>query len=198
VAKQAAKRSRAAARPKARPAKRVKAIPDGYRTVTPHLVLNDAAAALDFYKKALGAKETLRMPGPGGKVVHAEFTIGSDVIMVSDEMPPMPGQPGVYKSPKAAGLSTGAIFLYVPDVDAAFDRAIKAGCTVRTPLTNMFWGDRYGQLIDPFGHTWAMATHVEDVSPKEMAKRQQAEAARLRAHEGGATPSQKLKVKVRS
>ena len=151
----------------------VKPIPDGYHSVTPQLVLDDSAKAIDFYKEAFGAEEILRMPGPGGKIVHAEIRVGDSIIMMSDEMPAMANQPGTYKSPKSAGLSTGALFLYVPDVDSVFDRAVRAGCTVRIPVTDMFWGDRFGQIIDPFGHTWAIATHKEDVSPEEMGQRQQ-------------------------
>jgi PhnB protein len=147
----------------AKPVKTVKPVPDGYHTITPHIILDDAAKA----------------PGPGGKIVHAEVTIGDSVFMLSDEIAPMPGQPGVYKSPKGAGLCTGALFLYVPDVDAAFGRAVKAGCNVRTPVTDMFWGDRYGQVIDPFGHTWGLATHTEDVSMKDMEKRQQEFMAKM-------------------
>jgi len=163
----------------AKPVKTVKPVPDGYHTITPHIILDDAAKAIEFYQKAFGAKERMRMPGPGGKIVHAEVTIGDSVFMLSDEIAPMPGQPGVYKSPKAAGLCTGALFLYVPDVDAAFGRAMKAGCNVRTPVTDMFWGDRYGQVIDPFGHTWGLATHTEDVSMKDMEKRQQEFMAKM-------------------
>jgi PhnB protein len=166
------------------PAK-VKPIPDGYHTITPQIVLDDCAGAIDFYKKAFGAEELLRMPGPGGKIVHAEIRIGDSVVMMSDEMPPMPGQPGTYKPPRSAGLSTGALFLYVNDVDSAFDRAVKAGCTVRTQLMDMFWGDRFGQVIDPFGHTWAMATHKEDVAPEEMQKRQQEFFAKMQQTGGG-------------
>lgn len=150
-----------------------KAVPDDYQTITPHIVLDDCAKAIEFYKKAFGAKEALRMPGPGGKIVHAELQVGTSRLMMSDEMQPMPGQPGVYKSPKTAGVNTAALFLYVKDVDEWFDRAVKAGCTVRTPLADMFWGDRYGQVIDPFGHTWGMATHTEDLSGAEMKRRQQ-------------------------
>jgi len=153
-------------------AKAASPIPDGYHTVTPHIVLDDCAKAIEFYARAFGAERHLVFPGPNGKIVHAEIRIGDSMIMMSDEMPPMPGQPGVYRAPKAAGLTTGALFLYVSDADAAYDRAIQAGCTVRTPLTDMFWGDRYGQVIDPFGHTWAIATHLEDVPPAEMARRQ--------------------------
>lgn len=162
----------------------VKPIPEGYHTVTPQLVLDDCAGAIDFYRKAFGAEETFRMPGPGGKIVHAEMRIGNSVVMMADEMPPMPGQPGTYKSPRSAGLSTGGLFVYVDDVDSAFERAVKAGCTVRTPVTDMFWGDRFGQLIDPFGHTWAMATHKEDVEMAEMEKRQREFLAKMQQGAG--------------
>ena len=151
----------------------VKAVPDEYRTITPHIVLDDCAKAIAFYEKAFGARERVRMPGPGGKIVHAEVDIGSSRLMMSDEMDPMPGTPGVHKSPRTAGLTTAALFLMVDDVDRWFDRAVKAGCTVRMPLADMFWGDRYGQVVDPFGHTWGMATHKEDVSEAEMKRRQQ-------------------------
>jgi PhnB protein len=166
-------KSPAKAVPSARPARKVRPIPEGYHTITAHLVVDDAAGAIDFYKKALGAKERLRMSTPDGRVLHAEVEIGDSVFMLADEMDPMPGQPGLYKSPKSAGLTTGAMFLYVTNVDAAFDRAVKAGCTVRAPVADMFWGDRFGQVIDPFGHTWGFATHTEDLSPKDMQKRQQ-------------------------
>lgn len=160
--------------------KKVKPIPDGYHTVSPYLVLDECAKAIEFYKKAFGAEEGLRMAGPDGKIGHAEVRIGDSVVMMSDEMPPMPGQPGTYKSPKKAGLSTAALFLYVKDVDASFDRAVKAGCTVRAPVTDMFWGDRFGQVIDPFGHSWSLATHKEDLSPQEMGKRQQEFMAKMK------------------
>lgn len=161
--------------------KSTKPIPDGYHTVTPHLVFDNAAKAIEFYKSALGAEEKLRMSAPGGGIVHAEIRVGDSIVMMSDEMPPMPGQPGVYKSPKNAGCSTAAMFLYVNDCDASMDRAIKAGCTVRMPASDMFWGDRYGQVIDPFGHTWAFGTHQEDVSPDEIARRQQEFFAQMQA-----------------
>ena len=162
----------------------VKPVPDGYHTITPHLVLDDCAKAIELYKRAFGAEEILRMPGPGSKIVHPEIRIGDSTVMMSDEMPPMSGQPGIYKSPKSAGLSTAALFLYVPDADSAFDRAVQAGCTVRSPVTDMFWGDRYGQVLDPFGHTWAIATHQEDVAPQDMAKRQQEFFARMQQSGG--------------
>ena len=169
------------ARPKARraPKRKVRAVPEGFQTVNAHIVLQDCAKAIEFYKKAFGAKEGLRMSGPGGTIVHAEVRIGASRLMMSDEMQPMPGQPGVYKAPQSAGLSTAALFLYVEDVDKWFNRALSAGCTVRSPLTDMFWGDRFGQVIDPFGHTWGMATHTEDVSEAEMRRRQQAFFAQM-------------------
>ena len=168
------KATRATRKPAARKRPRkAKPVPDGYQTVTPHLVLDDCAKAIEFYKTAFGARDLIRMPGPEGKIVHAEIRVGSSRVMMSDEMPSM-GQPGVYKSPRAAGLNTAALFLYVADVDKWFARAVKAGCTVRMPLMDMFWGDRYGQVIDPFGHTWGMATHTEDLTPKQVAARQKA------------------------
>jgi|SRR5688572_12639933 PhnB protein len=170
---------RAAAKRKAVRKRKAAPVPKGYRTVTPHLVLDDCVRGLDFYKKAMGAREKLRMAGPDGKIAHAEIWVGDSIVMLSDEMPPMPGQPGVFKGPKNAGLATGALFLYVKDCDGAFDRAIQAGCTVRTPVMDMFWGDRFGQVIDPFGHTWAFATHLEDLTPKQMAKRQEEFMARM-------------------
>ncbi len=175
-------RVRRAAASKARSTpRRVPPVPQGYHTITPHIIVDDGAGALEFYKKAFGAKERGRMAGPDGKIVHAEIQIGDSIVMLNDEMPPMqPGQPGVYKSPRRAGLVTGALFLYVSNVDAAFDRAEKAGCTVRQRPTDMFWGDRYGQVIDPYGHTWAFATHVEDVPPNEMEKRQREAMASMR------------------
>ena len=170
-AKRRVTKGRAAKRTVAK--RRAKAVPAGFQTVNAHVVQDDCAQAIEFYKKAFGAREGLRMGGPGGKIVHAEVVIGASRLMMSDEMDPMPGQPGVYKSPKSAGLNTAALFLYVADVDKWFNRAVQAGCTVRTPLMDMFWGDRFGQVIDPFGHTWGMATHTENVSPAEMRRRQQ-------------------------
>lgn len=135
--------------------KPVKPIPDGYHTITPNLVVDDARGAIEFYKRAFAAEEAFPiMRGPDGKVTHAELRIGDSIFMLNDEMPPLPGRPGVYRSPKNAGCATSALFLYVRDCDAVFERARKAGCTVRQPLENMFWGDRYGTLIDPYGVTW--------------------------------------------
>ncbi|HZS34984.1 MAG TPA: VOC family protein [Methylomirabilota bacterium] len=145
----------------------VKPIPDGYRTVTPYITVHGAAQAIDFYKRAFGAQEVERMTGPDGKsVMHAEIRIGDSVVMLSDESP----QSGT-RSPQALGGATGSIFLYVPDVDAAFKRAVDAGAKPLMPPADMFWGDRFGKLVDPFGHHWGMATHKEDLSPEEIRKR---------------------------
>jgi PhnB protein len=158
----AARKAKAAPR---KPAK-VLPVPKGYHTVTAYLTVPDGAAALAFYAKAFGAKETVRMPGPGGKLMHAELRIGDSLVMLSDEFPQ-----GGTKSPRTLGGATGSIFMYVPNVDAAFKRAVEAGCQVEMPLTDMFWGDRFGKLTDPFGHHWGLATHTEDVSPAEMQRR---------------------------
>jgi uncharacterized glyoxalase superfamily protein PhnB len=146
----------------------VKAKPDGYHTVTPHLIVRGGAKALEFYRTAFGAEETVRMPGPDGRLLHAEMRIGDSVVMLSDEFPEQGS-----KSPQSLGGCPGGIFLYVDNVDAAFKRAVDAGCDVKMPPTDMFWGDRYAKLADPFGHAWAMATHVEDVPPEEMKRRMQ-------------------------
>jgi PhnB protein len=168
--------------------KRVQPVPEGYHTITPHIILDDCAGAIQFYKTAFGAKERGRMSGPGGKIVHAEIRIGDSIVMLNDEMPSMSGQPGVYMSPRTAGLATGALFLYVEDVDAVFNRAKRAGCVVRQPPTDMFWGDRYGQVMDPFGHTWAFATRLEDLTPRQLEERQRA-AFDSMGQGSGAAPS---------
>ena len=157
--------------PKARTARSraVKPVPAGYHTVTPYLTVDDGFRALEVYKRAFGAKETVRMPGPGGTLMHAELRIGDSLVMLSDEVP---GQ-STCKAPTSLGGTTGAIFLYVPDVDAAFRRAVAAGCKSLMPPTDMFWGDRFGKLEDPFGNQWCMATHTEDVTPTEMKRRMQ-------------------------
>ncbi|HEV8606780.1 MAG TPA: VOC family protein [Tepidisphaeraceae bacterium] len=145
---------------------KVKPIPDGYHTVTPYLYVNNAAGALDFYKKAFSAEELMRFPGPGGKVMHCEFRIGDSIIMMADEFPEM----GV-KGPQAYGGSPVSLGLYVTDVDARFNQAVAAGAKVVRPLKDQFYGDRSGTLTDPFGHTWTIATHKEDVLPEEMNRR---------------------------
>jgi PhnB protein len=141
----------------------VNPIPEGMHTVTPHLVCAGAGDAIDFYKKAFGATETSRMPGPGGKLMHASIRIGDSAVMLVDEMPEW-GSLG----PKALKGSPVVIHLYVDDVDAFTARAAAAGAKVTMPVADMFWGDRYGQLEDPFGHRWSVATHVRDVSPADM------------------------------
>ena len=149
------------------PAK-AKKIPEGFHTLTPHLMIREAAKAIEFYKKAFGAKEVYRMPGPEGSesVLHAELLIGSSKLLLADDCPEM-GR----KSPTALGGSPVMIHIYVEDADSFFKKAVEAGATVTMPLENMFWGDRYGTLQDPFGHHWGVGTHLEDVSPAEMQKR---------------------------
>ena len=168
-----AKRTKPAARKRA--PRRVSAIPKGYHTVTPYLTVADGAKVLDFYVKAFGARVKVRMPGPGGMLAHAELSVGDSVIMLSDEFP----QPGGTKAPASLGGATGSLFLYVPNVDASMKRAVDAGCQVTMPPTDMFWGDRFGRLVDPFGHHWGFATHKEDVSPAEMKKRGAAAVAQM-------------------
>jgi PhnB protein len=151
----------------------VKAVPEGYHSVTPYLAVQDGARAIDFYKQALGAKEIMRMNGPDGTISHAEIKIGDSIIMLSSAPPS-----GGLKSPQALGGSTVSIFLYVEDVDTVFNRAVSLGATSVQALENQFWGDRYGRLTDPFGHSWSLATHIEDVAPEEMGRRAQEAAAK--------------------
>ncbi|MGH9555127.1 MAG: DUF1761 family protein [Terriglobales bacterium] len=148
---------------------KVKAVPDGYHSVTPYLVVRGAAKAIDFYQQAFGAKELSRVPGPGGSIVHAEIQIGDSRLMLADENP----EQGA-RSPQSLNGTPVNIFLYVSDMDAVYQQAVKAGAKGTTPPTNMFWGDRYGEVTDPLGHHWSLATHVEDVSPEEMARRLEA------------------------
>ena len=138
----------------------------GYPRVTPYLAIDGAGAAIDFYRKAFGATERMRFDAPGGKIGHAEIDIEGGLIMLADAHPEMD-----FRSPKALGGSAVTIHIYVADVDAFFARATAAGVTVLRPVANQFYGDRSCQLRDPFGHTWSVATHVEDVSPEEMQKR---------------------------
>jgi PhnB protein len=153
-----------------------KRIPDGMHTVTPHLVCAGAAAAIEFYKKAFGAVETARIPGPNGKLMHAAVRIGDSTVMLADEMPEF-GALG----PKALKGSSVTIHLYVDDADAFAARAVGAGATVKMPVSEMFWGDRYGQVEDPFGHRWSIATHVRDVDPAAMQKAMQAMCSQEKA-----------------
>jgi PhnB protein len=150
--------------------KKVEAVPAQYGTATPHLIVSPCAEALNFYVEAFGAKVTSKMPGPGGVIMHAEMKIGDSMIMLSDEMPPMPGQAATRKTPRNAGATTGGVMLYVKDVDSFVQRAVGAGATAAMPPQDMFWGDRYAQLEDPYAHVWAVATHLRDVSPKELEK----------------------------
>ena len=151
-------------------AKAAKAVPDGYHTLTPGLVVKDGLRAIEFYKKAFGAEEVFRMPGPGGKgVMHAELRIGNSLLFLSDEFPGMSCQ-----SPETLKGTTQSIYMYVQDVDALFNRAVASGARVVMPLADMFWGDRFGKLADPFGHEWALASHTEDLTPEEMEKRTRA------------------------
>jgi uncharacterized glyoxalase superfamily protein PhnB len=144
---------------------KVKPIPEGAHTVTPHLVCEGAASAIEFYKKAFGATEDSRLPGPDGKLMHAAITIGDSTIMLADDFPDYGS-----RGPRALKGSPVVIHLYVDDVDAVVARAVKAGARVTMPVADQFWGDRYGQLEDPFGHRWSVATHVRDVKPADYAK----------------------------
>lgn len=141
-----------------------KPIPEGFHTVTPHLVIRGAAEAIEFYKKALGAQELSRMTGPDGKIGHAELKIGDSVIFLADEFP----SPNGAKSPQTVGACTTTLHLYVPDVDATVKKAVSAGAKETMPVADMFWGDRYGTVIDPYGHTWGIATHTVDLSKEEV------------------------------
>jgi PhnB protein len=147
----------------------VKHIPDGYHSVTPYLVIDGAAKAIDFYMQAFGAVELFRMDAAGGRIAHAEIKIGDSPIMLSDECP----ETG-FRGPNSATATTVSLMIYVEDCDTVFHRAVKAGAAVREPLADQFWGDRNGQITDPFGHVWTIATHIEDVPEDEMARRAEA------------------------
>ena len=143
----------------------VKAIPDGYHTITPAIVVRGAAKAIEFYRQAFGAEVVDRMDGPDGSVMHAELRIGNSIMMLGDENP----QFGTL-SPQSTNGTSSSLHIYVDDADAVFARAVSAGATVKYPLENAFWGDRYGKVTDPFGHEWGIATHVKDVSREAMKK----------------------------
>jgi PhnB protein len=143
----------------------VKPIPDGYHSVTPYLIIKGASRAIEFYKKAFGATELMRFPGPNDTVAHAEIKIGDSPVMLADE-----GQ-GNYRGPEAFGGSPVSLMVYVEDVDRVFDQAVSNGAKVSRPVADQFYGDRLGTLVDPFGHTWSISTHVEDVSMEEMQRR---------------------------
>ena len=140
-------------------------IPEGFHSITPQITCRDAARAMDFYKEALGATEIMRMTGPGGRVMHAEMQIGDSRFMIGDEFP------GQSVAPSPSTLHSFSLFVYTDDVDATFDRALKAGARADMPPSDMFWGDRYGKFTDPFGHQWGVATHIEEVAPEEMQRR---------------------------
>ncbi len=150
----------------------VKPIPDGYHAVTPYLVVEGAAKAIDFYKKVFGATEKHRMAGPDGKVMHAELKIGDSVVMLADEFPEMG-----FRSPRALGGTPVSLMLYVNNMDEVAGKLTDAGGKTLKPAQNQFWGDRMGTYSDPFGHVWSIATHVEDVDPQEMRKRMEAAMA---------------------
>lgn len=144
-------------------------IPRGYHTVTPHLTVRGAARAIAFYKRAFGARERERMTTPDGRgIMHAEIQIGDSIVFLADEFPGMGS-----RAPQTLGATTGSLHLYVGNVDRAFQRAVAAGATVRMPVTDMFWGDRYAKVADPFGHEWGLATHKEDLSAREVRRRAQ-------------------------
>lgn len=140
-----------------------KGIPEGFHTLTPHLVVRGAADALEFYKKAFGAEEIHRMPGPDGKLMHAELKIGNSMLMLADEFPEWGS-----KGPETIGGSPVVLSLYVEDCDTVYNQAVEAGATVRMPLADQFWGDRYGQLTDPFGHIWGVCTNIKQLTPEEI------------------------------
>ena len=141
----------------------VKPIPDGMHSLTPHLCIAGAAAAIEFYRKAFNAVEVARLPGPNGRLMHAMLRIGDSALMLNDEFPDMGGL-----GPKSLKGTPVTIHLYVEDVDAVFAQAVAAGATVRMPIADMFWGDRYGILVDPFGHQWSVATHKQNLTPQQI------------------------------
>jgi uncharacterized glyoxalase superfamily protein PhnB len=196
VAKKAAERIRTATRkvaqkvakkaagkaPMKKRAKKALPIPKGYHVVTPSLVVRGADKAIEFYKRAFGAKELNRMPGPDGKLMHAEIRIGDSIVMLSDEFPQMGSS-----SPETVGGISASLMIYTKDADALFNQALAAGATVSMPIGDMFWGDRYGRVKDPFGHDWQIATHKEDLTPKEMARRAAAAMSGPPPQEQGST-----------
>jgi PhnB protein len=152
---------------------KVRPIPEGYHTITPQLTCRDAARAIEFYKEVFGAKEIHRMAGPGGKVMHAELQIGDSRIMLADEYP------GMSAAPDPSRVQSSSLFIYTENVDSVFNHAVKSGAKGDMPPADMFWGDRFGRLTDPFGHLWGIATHIEDVVPQEMEKRMKAAMAQM-------------------
>ena len=159
---------------------KVKAIPDGCNSVSAYLILKDCKKAIEFYVKAFGAKPGMIMPGPGGSTMHGEIHIGDSTIMMSDENPEWD-----MKSAETLGDSPVSLHVYVEDADAVFNQAVAAGCEVTSPLMDMFWGDRFGKVKDPFGLQWSLATHVKDMTPEEMAEAQKAFMAEMAKNGGG-------------
>ena len=149
-------------------------IPEGYHTVSPYLAVESAAEAIEFYKKAFGAKERVRMDAPGGGIAHAEVEIGDSVVMLSDPFPQASTRP-----PKELGGTSASVMMYVEDVDAVVKQAVDAGATVLMEVADQFWGDRFGTIQDPFGHSWSISTHVEDLTPEEIAERGKAAMAEM-------------------
>ncbi len=145
---------------------KVDAIPAGFHSVTPMLNVKGAVQAIEFYTRAFGAVEKFRMPAPDGTIMHAELAIGDSIIMMAEATREAP--------------TVSSLYVYVPDADAVFERAVKAGAKAKMPVTNMFWGDRFGSVSDPYGNTWSIATHVEDVPPEEMPRRAQAAMAQMK------------------
>jgi len=153
----------------------VKAIPEGFHAITPGLTCKNAAQAIELYKKAFGAKERSRMAGPDGRIAHAELQIGDSMLFVADEFP------GMSAAPQASALPSQSLYVYVNDVDATFKQAVGAGCTEGMAVTDMFWGDRFGKVIDPYGHHWNLATHKEDVAPAELERRSKEWMAQMKS-----------------
>jgi PhnB protein len=163
--KRGARRTAARSKPASR-SRKVAPVPPQYGSVTPYLTIRECGSAIDFYKRAFGAKELVRMPGPGGKVMHAEIKIGDSVVMMSDEFPAQGS-----KSPQSLGGTASSVLLYVKDCDRVYREAVDAGARSLEEPKDMFWGDRFSRIEDPFGHHWGIATAKEKVSPREMAKR---------------------------
>jgi PhnB protein len=151
-----------------------KPIPEGYHTLTPYLAVDNAAEAIEFYKRAFGAMESVNMPSPDGGIAHAELDIGDSKVMLSDPFPQSSVRP-----PKEVGATSASIFMYVEDVDEVFKQAVDAGATVTSEVEEQFWGDRFGTVTDPFGHVWSMATRVADLTPEEIAERGKAAMAAM-------------------
>jgi uncharacterized glyoxalase superfamily protein PhnB len=152
-----------------------KAIPDGFGTITPHIIVSDAGKAIEFYKSAFGAQEKVRHLTPDGKMImHSQLQIGNSMLMLANEWPPM------CLSPNSRGGTSVTMHLYVEDADAAFNKAVKAGCTVKMPIGDQFWGDRYGVVEDPYGHAWSIATHKQDLSEAQVAEGAKAAFANMK------------------